>query len=146
LLTTRENLMKWTVPLRRLACGLPWPLAIAAGCSEVESRNYELVRSRTQLVPITVERSSDCTVQLTGGTVALSSDETFTSRFRLESRCTGKPVKPLPDPGVTGDFTISGDSVRFLDTSGKVTGSGRLTSDSLIVDGPVHQLYYVRKR
>ena len=50
-----------------------------------------------------------------------------------------------PEIGVTGTFRIRQDTAFFYDVTGRNTGHGRLTGDSLIVQGEAQRLVYLRR-
>jgi hypothetical protein len=135
----------------------PWIRCTAAaalvgfGCGAPESRPqpgaaglYGLVRSTASELPVELDFSEGCLTALMYSEVELDAEGQYTSRFNIQRACPDSTLQ-LPDPGVTGRYNTSPDSLFFIAPDGQVTGRARLRRDTLTVRGERHELIYVRR-
>jgi hypothetical protein len=136
-------------PLRRAGLTVLMGLSLAAvGCERSETvewpSEYSLERVGTRPPPAVLESDSLCAVALDGASLTFTGRDSYRSTYRLQRIC-GVAVELLPDPGVSGTFRISGDSIFFADGSGRSSGTGLVAADSIVISGPAHTLTFRRR-
>lgn len=109
-----------------------------------EAVAYRLLRVGQDTLPAVLAVRDGCPVELDSASLIFPGDGTYRSAYHLAKACPGQNRTRLPDPGVEGLVTFSGDSASFLNDAGKPTGSGLLQDESLVVAGPEHTLLFVR--
>lgn len=121
--------------------------AAAAGCdrSTPPPVVYVLERSVRDTLPLTLRvDEDDCRHLLTGGEIAFAGTGEFRSRYDIERHCPGQPVASVP-LGTHGLVTVRQDTAIFMDSLNAESGRGRITADSVTVEGPLHRLIYLRR-
>ncbi len=104
---------------------------------------YSLAFVNRQPVPETLEYQNRCVIVLMAGSITIIKPDTFKSVYKIQRNCADS-TSSVPDPGVTGTFSTSADTVFFLDQTGHATGRGAMRGDTIMVQGPRHELRYVK--
>jgi hypothetical protein len=122
-------------------------IVACTACVESDSSvTYKLARAGQDTLPFVLRADSSCIHTLEGGAVEFPGDKSYRSSFDIVVRCSNGTKPPTPDIGTEGAVKSSGDTIIFLDAAGKETGRGLLTPDSLVVQGPLHRLTYLREQ
>lgn len=121
--------------------------AIIPACSplpdgDADVEEFRLIGTTRQPIPVTLSEDPPCTVRLVDGWVRLDLDGTYGSHYQIVRVCPDGST-PMRDPGGTGEYRMSGESIEFLE-AGTTTGVGRLAGDTIIIRGPIHTLLFVR--
>lgn len=104
---------------------------------------YELVTASETELPATLRVEAGCVHTLYGGTVEMDGQGGYAATYDIRIMCRDSTFRP--DLGATGRFTVRNDTAFFVDSAGVNAGKGRITGDSLIVQGPLRRLVYLRR-
>jgi hypothetical protein len=120
---------------------------VAAVASSCERRprdgRYELVYVDRKPVPETLTYQNNCVIVMMSGYVEVEK-QTFISHYQIDRNC-ADGTHHLPDPGTPGKFVVQSSNLTFTDGRGVTTGHGSFRGDTLTVQGPLHELRFIRK-
>jgi hypothetical protein len=105
---------------------------------------YRLIGTRAGPVPIELDFSGGCLTALMASEVRIETAGRYRSTFNVQRACPDSTVI-LEDPGITGRFRRSRDSLFFIAPDGRDAGRARIRGDTLNVRGGLHELVYVRR-
>lgn len=119
----------------------------AAGCGGPgEGTVFRLVRSASDTLPLRLLVEESCLTDLDSATVRFHRRGEYTSVFHIRRRCSDSPGQPEHIlQGTEGMVAIRNDTAFFQDSLANPAGFGVLTADSLIVQGALHRLIFVRQ-
>jgi hypothetical protein len=118
----------------------------AAACEQPDRTvSYRVARVNGKSLPFTLREDGACKHWLLEGFIRMPGDGSYSSTFNIDIVCPDS-TKDVHDPGIAGTVRSSGDTIYFIDSAGKSAGHGTINADSLVVQGPLHRLTYMRVR
>ena len=123
-------------------------LTVAAGCADSaeSAARYRIARVNGASLPYTLREEGPCQHWLLEGFLNFPGDRTYTSTFNIQIVCPDSTPRPVPDPGISGTVRSSNDTVYFVNSAGMNSGHGISNADSIVIQGRLHRLTYMRIR
>ena len=133
-----------TRPFRPVALCL-FTVATAACSSGPPVGEYTLFQVDRKPTPETLVYRNQCVIVMMGGSMTIETEQEFRARYEIDENC-ASGTKRLPDPGTRGKYTYKGNDLTFTTMDGQSGGHGSFRGDTITVQGPEHELRFVRKK